>query len=567
MIASAEDVAGRAFDFVIVGGGTSGLPLAARLTEDPNVSVLVLEAGPANLDDATILTPAMFGIHFTNPQYDWGFSTYHRPARSDIDAFEKLGNRGWNWNLLKKYYMKAESFIAPVVQDDGMNFDVAQRGSDGPLAFGPCLIGIVSQSLQKVGINRTDEPFSGDTKGTWLTPVSIHPTKRVRSYAANMHYQPNASRPNFTVVVLAQVTKLILKQTTGVATAERVRFTVDGKDYEVAITKEVILSAGTIMSPQILELSGIGNPSVLSKAGIDVHIALDGVGENVQEHINCGASYEIRKEKEHLYRTFDCLKDSDFAAQQFQEYALNGTGVCGMAPICMTFESLAAFSPDAAVFQKSLEQSIKAGVESGHYSAARQKQLNVQFESLIRQEPGLELILAQTFNSKPNPAKSGRKYISLHGCLNHPISRGSIHVKSNDPTEPPVIDPHWATVDLQILVEMFKFNRRVVRQEPLCSILEDVEVNPGPECVTDEQIGDWLKTNFSSTWHTVGSCSMLPLEDGGVVDTKLKVYNTTNIRVVDLSIIPLHIAAHTQATAYALGELGADIIKGNVLQA
>ncbi|KAJ6622056.1 alcohol oxidase [Mycena sp. CBHHK59/15] len=601
MTASLEHVLGRGtFDFVVVGGGTCGLTLAARLTENPEVSVLVLEAGPANLDDPNILTPALFGIHYNNPQYDWGFTTvkqenaagrnvyfgrgkglggssainlfqYHRPAKSDIDAFEKLGNAGWNWNLLKSYYMKAESFIPPPSKHETMSFDVNQRGSAGPLGFGYAatlsnLEGPYHETLQKVGITPADEPFSGDTTGTWLTPLSIHPTKRVRSYAANMYYQPNASRPNFTVLVSVHVTKLILKQTAGIATADRVSFPHGSKDYEVSVAKEVILSADAVMSPQILELSGIGNPSVLSNAGIDVSVVLPGVGENVQEHINSAATYEIREDKQDTYTTFDYLSDPAVAADQFAEYKLHGTGVCGMGPTCMTFVPLAALSPDAAILQRSLEQSIEARVASGGCSPALHKQLIIQLESIVKQQPDFETVLAQTFNTKPNPPKAGRKYITLHGMINHPISRGTIHVKSSDPTEAPAIDPRYfeSDYDLKTLVELIKFNRRLVNQEPLCNILSGVEVNPGPEHETDEQISEWLKTHFSRTWHTVGSCSMLPLEDGGVVDTRLKIYKTTNIRVVDISIIPLHIGAHTQATAYALGELGADVIKGNV---
>ncbi|KAJ7199539.1 alcohol oxidase [Mycena rebaudengoi] len=584
---SLEDVQKHgAFDFVVVGTKwllvlidkmlnhfqTAGLALATRLTENPSVSVLVLEAGPANLDDPNILTPAKFASHFNDPQYDWAFNTvgqehaggrsiffprgkglggssainffmYHRPANSDIDAFEELGNAGWNWDLLKKYYMKAEHFIAPLEKIDTMSYDLNERGSDGPLELGypitlSNLEGPYHEALQKVGINRAEEP----TTGTWLTPVSIHPIKRVRSYAANMYYQPNASRPNFTVLVSAQVTKIVLKMNSGVATAEKVSFVHNGETHEVAVAKEVILCAGAIMSPQILELSGIGDPQILSKAGIDIQVSLPGVGENIQEHLD----------KEDDYNTFDCLRDGAIAAQQFAEYQLHGKGVFGMAPTAMTFVPLASISPDSAALQKSLAESIEAGRASGKYSVALQKQFKVQLAHIAKKEPSCELILAQTFRSYPNQPEPNRKYLSMASLLNHPISRGSIHIKSGNPLDPPAIDPRYfeSAYDLQTVVEMVKFNRRLV--------------NPGPDIQTDEQIAAWIKNFFNSTWHTVGSCSMLPLEDGGVVDNKLKVYKTTNIRVVDLSIIPLHIGAHTQATAYALGELGADIIKGNV---
>ncbi|KAJ7092287.1 alcohol oxidase [Mycena belliarum] len=602
MVAALEDVLGHAFDFVIVGGGTCGLTLAARLTEDLDRSVLVLEAGPANLDDPNILTPALFGLHTNHPQYDWSFQTvpqkgamgrtlyfgrgkglggtsainmfqYHRPAKSDIDAFETLGNAGWNWDLLQKYYAKAETFIPPSVDHDTMKFDLNARGSEGPLGVGYAvtLSGLESpyhETLKNFGITREDEPFSGNTLGTWLTPLSVHPTKRIRSYAANMYYQPNAARPNLTVLVCAHVTKIRLKTNGGVSTAEAVCFRHSGNDYEVPVKKEVILSAGTVMSPQILELSGIGNPAVLGKVGIEVHVDLPGVGENVQEHIQSGSSYQIREDKEDAYNTFDCLSDPKFAAAQFAQYKSEGTGVCGMGPTCMTFASLSTIAPnDAERLQQALEQSIASRVASGACTPALEKQLRIQLARIKRGEPELEMVLAQTFYTKPNPPEPGRKYITLQILLNHPISRGTIHVASNDPSQPPAIDPHYfeSEHDLKMLVELIKFNRRLMQQEPLCSIVSDAEVNPGPDYQTDEQIGEWLKAHFTSTWHTAGSCSMLPLADGGVVDPQLKVYKTTNIRVIDISIVPLHVGAHTQATAYALGELGADIIKGKVL--
>ncbi|KAJ7141629.1 alcohol oxidase [Mycena filopes] len=534
----------------------------------------VLAGGPFHF--VIVVTPAMFGSHFTNPQYDWAFTTasfiteqenaanrnvyfargkglggssainffqYHRPAASDIDAFETLGNPGWNWKLLKKYYSKAESFVLPAEKHDTMEFDVREHGTDGPLVYGYPLTlsnfeGPYREALRKVGVSHAPEP----TRGTWLTPVSIDPRKRVRSYSANMHYQPNAARPNLKVLVSAHVTKIELVNSSGLATADRVVFLCDGKSHEISVSGEVILCAGTIMSPQILELSGIGDPAVLKKAGVEVKVALPGVGENVQEHIFRIHSHfspysrlppppsEIRKDKAENYNTFDCLKDPAIAAQQFSDYKLHGTGVCGMAPICMTFVPLASVSPDAPRIIESLKEWIKVETDTGRISPARLKQLAIHLDHSEKQEPEIEMVLGQAFNSQPNPPQPDTKYISLHAMMNHPISRGSIHIKSKDPLQAPLIDPRYfeSDYDLKAVVETFKFNRRLVKEEPLCNILSD----------------------------TVGSCSMLPLAEGGVVDRKLKVYDTSNIRVVDLSIIPLHIGAHTQATAYALAELG-----------
>ncbi|THH14071.1 hypothetical protein EW146_g6219 [Bondarzewia mesenterica] len=579
MSTSIDQVSGKTFDYIVVGGGTSGLVLAVRLSEDPTVSVLVLEAGAANLDDPAILTPAAFGSHFGKPEYDWAFNTvaqdncrgtsfhwtrgkglggssainfffqFHRPAKSDIDAFEELGNRGWNWDLLKKYYMKWPLTVAyPITLS---NFEKPYH-----------------EALQKLGINRAKEPFSGDTKGTWLTPVSIDPLERVRSYSANKYYQPNASRVNLTVLASAQVTKIILnKNADGTVTSTGVSFVHDGRMYQTSVAKEVIVSAGAIMSPQILELSGIGDKDVLQKVGIDVVVDLPGVGANVQEHVYAGASYEVRQDTEDEYLTFDCLRNPAELARQRELYK-EGKGVFGMSVICMTFVPLSSISPDSKSIQMALAASMQAGFASKKYPPALMKQYKVQLGHIHDQEPSCEIVLSPRFTSRPKLPEANKKYITIACLINHPFSRGTVHVSSIDPLAHPVIDPRYFDEQYDILsfVELIKFSRRLVQQEPLKSILTGTEVNPGPEVQTDEQIAeDYLKANCTTTYHTVGSCSMLPLQDLGVVDNKLKVYHTTNIRVVDLSIIPLHVGAHLQATAYALGELGADIIKGKVL--
>jgi len=151
--------------------------------------------------------------------------------------------------------------------------------------------------------------------------------------------------------------------------------------------------------------------------------------------------------------------------------------------------------------------------------------------------------------------------------LNHPLSRGTIHAKSKDPLAQPEIDPHYFEhdFDLEILVQQFKYIRGI-DVEPWKSSVKQ-EVFPGPKVKTDDEIRDFIKDTVGTVWHTVGSCSMLPRDKNGVVDSKLKVYGTTNLRVVDLSIIPLHIAAHTQATAYMIGEKASDIIRGIVRHA
>ncbi|KAH9023899.1 alcohol oxidase [Lactarius pseudohatsudake] len=601
MLVTIDQVSNHSFDYIVIGGGTAGLVVAARLSEDPSVSVLVLEAGSPNLNDPAILTTARYGIHFGDPQYDWGFTTvpqtnangkiafwprgkglggssginffqYHLPSRADIDAFEKLGNKGWNWETLNPYFKKAERFLPPdVVKDDVTSFDVQEHGLEGPLEVSyPVLPSGLEkpfvEAAKALGINSVPEPLAGNTSGIWTTPVTIRPASRTRSYAANMYYEPNASRSNLSVLTSAHVARISLSKGSDGATAEGVMFIHDGKEYQALVNKTVVLSAGTILSPQVLELSGIGDPDVLRKADVGVVVDLPGVGNNIQEHVNSAVSYKIKEEFEESYVTFDCLMNPDGLQKQTELYRAGETTAFDMAVNLMSFVPLSTVTPEARALQDKYLASIRARIDSGDYPPGLRKQYEVQLDHIKAQIPSCEFMLVQARSVLRPVQDASGKYIAIGCLLNHPMSRGSIHIKSNDPLERPAIDPHYfeEEYDIRSLAETFKLCRRLVQQEPLKSILVEGELFPGPSVQTDEQIIENLKNNLVTTFHTVGSCSMLPREDGGVVDNKLKVYGTTNVHVIDLSIIPLHIGAHTQATVYAIGELGADIIKGRV---
>ncbi|KAF7371073.1 Alcohol oxidase [Mycena sanguinolenta] len=615
MILSANQVSNKAFDYIVIGEyrqshtvlishgtQTSGLVVATRLSEDPSVSVLVIEAGLANLDDPEILNPAQFASRFGKPQYDWAFQTvpqklvknrslafnrgkclggsstlnfffYHRPTKSDIDAFEKLGNPGWNWELLEPYYKKSQHFIERVENGEVMTTDLAHHGNSGPIAVAyPSVISgfeLASQlALKNLGIDFIGDAFSGDTKGAWFPPLSINRTG-ARSYAANEYYQPNAARDNLSVVVCAQVTKIVTEQDqNGIVTAVEVVFICEEESHRVKVGKEVILSAGAIMSPQILEHSGIGNQTILEGLGIETHLHLPGVGENVQEHCNARVLAEVRPEiLSELYQT-------------------SGTRMFGMPPIYIAFVPLSSISAAHEALQTSLAKTINEDISSKKISPALAKQYAIQLKHQRDREPSCEFTIWPLFRPIPDTPMPGKQYLSVAAFLNHPLSRGSIvcplhdvqsavidallkHIASSDPLVPPNIDPRYFEYeyDLLQLVEQIKFCRKILEQEPLRKFITGNELKPGPQVQTDSELADFVKSDLITTWHTVGSCSMLPLVDGGVVDRTLKVYNTTNIRVVDLSILPLHVGAHTQATAYALGELGADIIKGTVFGA
>ncbi|EEB89652.1 hypothetical protein MPER_12229 [Moniliophthora perniciosa FA553] len=394
-----------------------------------------------------------------------------------LQTIEELGNPGWNWETLRKYYKKVEHFVPhckPYRYHDTMISMNAGQMVLFKFILPMTMSGLeapVQEALATLGIDRVHEPFSGNTKGTWLTPVTNDPVNLVRSYAGN----PNLERQNLVVLTSVHVSKLVLSSESGTVTATGVEFVRDGKTYTIRSEKEVILSSGQVT---ILELSGIGDKSVLEKAGVSDILEIPGVGANLQEHIYVDCSYEIRQDRESEFITFDCLRDPAQIPKQIELLKTGKNSVFGLGLTSITFVPLSSFTPDAASLQEKLAESVR----SKSASPGLTKQLKIQLEHIKAQGP--------TFNSEPNPPKPDRKYMTLCNLLNHPISRGTIHIKSNNPSEPPAIDPNYfdEPYDLQSFVESFKFKRRLVQQETLKSILTGEEVNAGPEVQTDEQI-------------------------------------------------------------------------------
>ncbi|KZT28136.1 GMC oxidoreductase [Neolentinus lepideus HHB14362 ss-1] len=599
MPAKLEEVADRSFDFVIVGGGTAGLCLAARLTEDPDVSVCVLEAGAANLNDPNLLRPASFGTHFGQPHYDWCFRTkaqkhcngtqflwqrgkglggssginflcWSKPPKEDIDDIERLGNPGWNWENYQKYSHRTEKFVYPTPEfekSNKMDLNHWRSGNEGPLltAF-PAKIPKaeleVQQTLLNLGLSVAHDPLGGDPHGVFFTPSTVDPKTHTRTYATTAFYLPNTHRPNLTVLVHAQGNRIIMdsEKPEHLARATGVEFECEERICVVNAKREVILCAGALKSPQLLELSGIGQTEVLEKIGVNPVVEISGVGENVQEHVFAGIVYELKDDA--AFETLDILRDPKIAAQHIELHAV-GQGVYTTGIVGFAFAPLSAYSRSAA---ENLYSAMKDKVdrETARYGKPGLKEMiDIQLERLERGAPSCEIISFPGFLGFPAPPKPGKKYISILVAMNHNFSRGTIHSTTRDPREDPEFDPHYfeEDIDFQTFLETVKFVRtKLGKTAPFCDMIAG-ELNPGPEVETDEDIADWLKSFMMTTYHTVGSCSMLPKDKGGVVDPDLKVYGTHNIRVVDLSIVPLHIAAHTQATAYAIAEKAADILK------
>lgn len=590
MLTSIDEIKGQVFDYIIIGGGTTGLVLASRLSENPSTSVLVLEAGGAHIDDDTLLVPQRRWLFMGKAEYDWNFKTetqhhakdriftwprgkglggssainnllWNKPARQHIEAWGALGNDGWTWEKFQTYSKKSERFVKPDHNTDVLTFDTKLHGEHGAIvtSFPPVISNLEEdfrKAMEVYNIPTIQDSFSGETRGTSPSLSTLDPSTHHRAYATNMYYQPVAGRTNLKVLVDAYVTDIITTEVNGLVTATGVTFVQSNNTYTANVAGEVCLTAGAIMSPMILEMSGIGDPAVLERAGIEVKLDLPGVGMNVQEHLYSGVTFELTDHfaGEQEVNTFDSLATNPGLQKELHAC---GKGTLNLNTVDIAFVALADISPE-------LDAKVIAALQS-EKDAGLAAQYKIQAEHLREKIPSLEIILA------PGPAKpppqgwdASKKHVSLCFATNCPLSRGTIHVTSKDSL---AIDPHVFEnrFDLDTMVELVKFCRKLAQTPPLKGEGEGrlKEIHPGPDCQDDDAIAEWICNNVSTTFHTASSCSMLPKELNGVVDPQLKVWGTHNIRVADLSVIPLHVGSHTQSVAYALAEQAADIIKAH----
>ncbi|KAJ7784188.1 GMC oxidoreductase [Mycena metata] len=597
-----SDLFPKSYDYVIVGGGLAGLTLANRLTEDPTKQVLVLEAGEPHLNDSLIDIPGFLGSTVGNASYDWLFKTvpqahannntylwnrgkalggstainfmaFTRPAKNEIDAIGALGNPGWTGENLFKYMRKAEMFTRPdpvYAAANNLTFIPAAHGTTGPLhnsfskvisdAQKPWLPG-----LESLGVKQIEDALAGENVGAWMAPATIDGVSSTRSYAASAYYVPVSNRSNLVVLTGAEATRIVSTETEeGLVRATGVQFSVDGqpRSIPVKLGGEVIVSAGTIKTPQFLELSGIGNPQILDGLGIGTKVNLPGVGEGVIDQYFFGVSFELKNDS---IITLDDLRDPSFLADALAEYEANKTGIMTIGVTGFALLPLRALVGPAEA--KSLIDAQAAKIAAGNYSAAQKEKWDVIIQGL--REPAkrgyVEIVAFPGFFTTASAPQEGKKYLTFTGALHFPFSTGSIHVASANPTAQPAINPHYfeQDFDLQSLVSTLKFLRKLGDTGGFKDLFVS-EADPGAGVQTDQEIIDYIINHGSPEYHTVGSAAMLPREKGGVVSPEFKVYGTSNIRVVDYSILPIQISAHPMSTLYGIAEKAADIIRGVV---
>ncbi|KAL0931270.1 GMC oxidoreductase [Colletotrichum truncatum] len=579
------------YDFIVVGGGQAGTVIATRLTENPDISVLVVEFGYFN-NDPSHLGPN--GFDFSNMEFRYNISSapqkglngrsigifaaccvgggstingmmLNRGSAADYDAWEELGNDGWGWDDLYPYFVKHSHFDAPseaAVKEYGMTWGEESYG-DGPIhqSFSswqwPGTL-IQRKGMIAAGAEPNIDGSGGDAHGLIWYPTALDNATAARSYAVNGYYKPAAGRSNLHVLTGWRVDEIQIdeyKRATGVKLTKRDNLDQSKPETAKASSKrEIIVTAGAVHTPQVLQRSGIGPKWLLDEAGIEVLVDLPGVGSNLQDHANVQSNFDYKTNV--LPNPAVSLTDPEFAEwarKEFEEHRSGplriGTGnTGGLVPFPVVDpENFAAITEEylaqnAAEF---LPETYSAEQLAG-YEAMRK----VQAKQLTTPDNAwLEVPLTAS--------------TSLSTVLMKCVSRGTVLLNTTDIYAAPILNYNTLVnpIDVKILTSHVRFVRRMHETEEMKQ-LGPVPVSPGPDVKTDEQIETFLRASTgSSIAHNVGSAVMMPRELGGVVDAQLKVYGVRGLSVADASIMPLVPATHTCSTVYAIAEKAADIIK------
>ncbi|KAI4640376.1 hypothetical protein J4E93_008582 [Alternaria ventricosa] len=573
------------YDFIIAGGGIAGLTVADRLTENPNVTVLVIEYGPFDQrEDGVMIPGAYFPVPYlwlplmSTPQTALGGISYGVPCgrvvgggsvvnamffhRSDAElynAWEELGATGWGWADLFPYFKKSETFTAPdadYAASHNITWDVSVHGFEGPVQAShapydyPGSANMYNGAL-RLGIQPALDPNNGRAQGIFRLLRSVDPKTQTRSSARINRYDRDAARPNYHILSNTAVSRVLFENVTAVG-VEYIGST-SGEKHTVRASKEVIIAAGSVHTPQILQLSGIGDAAHLKSLGIDTVSGLPGVGRNLQDHLVLKVYYNYTSN--HFPNGGSLQSNATYATEQRAFYdagkasAFDLTGTTGNLMIQLplsnwTNDSASIISRASSlsptdVLGKDTDPSVLAGYE-------RQR-------AIILKDINVEAVGGLSWNTGPET--------SIY--MTRPLSRGSITINSTNIFDAPLIDYGALTdpTDLDILYAIYMKNRELMAT-PDVAILGPIETAPAPGISNERDIKEKIKVALQpSNAHQCCTAAMMPREDGGVVDRQNRVYGTFGLSVVDASTWPLVAGGGPQASVYAGAEKAADMIK------
>jgi choline dehydrogenase len=530
-------------DYVIVGAGTAGCVLSARLSENPHASVVLLEAGEKDRHPY-IHVPAGFVRLLEHPVVTWRSRTrphadteqrelvfprgrglggsssingllYVRPFPHDLDDWAAAGAAGWDFHSCLPYYARSETWKLGADPRRGRNGPIqVTRVSDPPEVCHK-----VVKAAIGTGYEFLEDP-NADTRGPCVFYYQQTRDGRFRSSAARAYLAPARSRANLRVVTGSEVQRIVLQD--GRATGVEVR-RADGTRLLVKANKEVILSAGVIGSPAVLERSGIGDPDVLANAGVPPQVALPGVGRNLQDHYVARVSFRVRD-----VGTANERASGLALLKEIARFVTRGDGLLtySAALVGLYGQTQYAQRPD-----------VQFVVAPGSFRAGRIGELEA--------EPGVSI-----------------------GCWQaRPASRGEAHIASADPRAQSVIAPNYLSedIDRRTLVEALRMGRKLFDQPGLREHVVH-ETVPGAATLDAAALLAYAKTNGGTVYHGVGTCRM-GVDEGAVVDPELRVRGVQGLRVVDASVMPNVTSTNTNATVLMLAERASELIQGAPLVA
>jgi len=525
-------------DYIIIGAGSAGAALAHRLSEDSGTRVLLFEAGKASHPYTPL--PISFGLLIDRPGPNWRFfsepeettanrkipvprgkllggssaingQVWVRGQHLDYDTWGQLGNRGWSWSAVGPIFKRMENY-----EKGGDEL----RGGDGPQGVSEVddqnpLYDAILDAAEAAGHPRNPDYNGADQEGMVRTQASIRNGRRMST--AECYLKTARHRQNLTIVTEAHTNRLILegKRCVGV-TYER-----GGQIHEARARREVILSAGAIGSPHILELSGIGRPDLLKTHGIEVLHEMDAVGENLRDHIIARMQWKLSQ----AHLSYNHRASGLGLVGEVARYLLTRRGFLSLpaAPVMGFLKSRPELaSPDIQLF--AIPYAIK---------------------DVKRRTP------------QPFPA------MGFSVCQLRPESLGSIHIRSADPYAQPAIRFNFMgeRIDQETMIASVKMAREIADQAPLKKI-RGVEFVPGADVSTDDEIEHWIRSTSETAYHPIGTCRMGP---NGVVDDHLRVYGLEGLRVADASIFPTMPSGNTNAPSIMVGEKCADLIKADAV--